>query len=389
MNIEFLRESLAIRPLAEAIDAIKFLYQSEFGCGHLLPGEAACAAHIAREIAQIPQAVAESAFEPIGDGLCRIRLTHPLVRALPPVRIARMMRVTENRVNGSLAGFETKLAMLFSLCEPQPKPPSAQRDVETPSPSLPFTAKALRECLAARSGAPLDPPGHSERYRAAYRPAYRVVLRAYGEALPLIAALDAKLTETGRACLVLDGDCASGKTTLANLLAPLYGATVFHMDDFFLPFSMRTPERLAQPGGNVHYERFLTQVLNGLLSNKPFTYDAFHCHDGSTASVAVGTTPVAIIEGSYALHPAFHQVYEELQTVRALMRVAPEEQLRRIALRNGTAMLERFRNEWIPLEKRYLQAYHSAQAGTLTLVSERHAEDERATEVTRDEGAGD
>ena len=30
---------------------------------------------------------------------------------------------------------------------------------------------------------------------------------------------------------------------------------VFHLDDFFLPFEKRTPQRLSTPGGNVDHER--------------------------------------------------------------------------------------------------------------------------------------
>ena len=32
------------------------------------------------------------------------------------------------------------------------------------------------------------------------------------------------------------------------------------MDDFFLPMELRTAERLEEPGGNVHYERFSAEV---------------------------------------------------------------------------------------------------------------------------------
>ena len=42
------------------------------------------------------------------------------------------------------------------------------------------------------------------------------------------------------------------------------------MDDFFLPPALRTPERRSEPGGNVHYERFLTEVLPNLRSEDLF-----------------------------------------------------------------------------------------------------------------------
>ncbi len=373
MNVDFLLNSLAAQPQTQPIDAVKWLYQSEFGCGHMLPPEADCAARIAQEISQTAQTAAEPAFTPLGDGLCRLHLAHPLTRALPPVRIARMMLATDVDVRGTQAGFERKLAILASLAD---APPARQR--------LPFSAQALAETLHALRVAPPSPPSppsHSPAYRRAYSPAYRVVLRRYGEALPLLAALETALARDGRAVLVLDGDCASGKTTLTALLAQLYDCNVIHMDDFFLPFALRTPARMAEAGGNVHYERFAAQVLAGLQHGGIFAYEAYNCHTGECRTVQLAPAPVTLIEGSYALHPRFATAYTALHAVRALMQVDTAEQERRIRARNGQTMLARFQNEWIPLEKRYFQAYHSAQAGMLVLHSERHTEDERSGEA--------
>ena len=69
------------------------------------------------------------------------------------------------------------------------------------------------------------------------------------------------LSQQSSFLLAIDGMSGSGKTTLAHHLAQKFHAQVFHMDDFFLPLEMRTPERLQQSGGNVHYERFLETVL--------------------------------------------------------------------------------------------------------------------------------
>ncbi|MBO5109218.1 MAG: hypothetical protein J6D21_00735 [Clostridia bacterium] len=53
--------------------------------------------------------------------------------------------------------------------------------------------------------------------------------------------------EKGRATVLIDGRCASGKSTLGAALAERLGANLFHMDDFFLPFDKKTPERLGRP----------------------------------------------------------------------------------------------------------------------------------------------
>lgn len=85
------------------------------------------------------------------------------------------------------------------------------------------------------------------------------------------------LQKQGRIVLAIDGRCASGKTTLANQLQKKLGGTIIHLDDFFLRPEQRTPERYAEPGGNVDYERFEKEVLIPLKEERDFIYYPFDC----------------------------------------------------------------------------------------------------------------
>ena len=176
----------------------------------------------------------------------------------------------------------------------------------------------------------------------------------------LAADLRQHIQTYGRALLVIDGDCAAGKTTLAARIAAQTQCDVFHMDDFFLPPALRTEARLTEAGGNIDYDRFAAQVLTPLLTNKPFVYEAYSCKTGALRTVNVAPGPVSVIEGSYALHPRFLKTYEALRAIKVFIRVSPEEQIRRIRNRNGEAMLRRFQEEWIPMEKRYHQTHKKA-----------------------------
>ncbi len=80
-----------------------------------------------------------------------------------------------------------------------------------------------------------------------------------------------------RVLVAIDGRCAAGKTTLAASLQAQLECNVFHMDDFFLRPEQRTSERLRQPGGNVDFERFLTEVLRPLHDGAPVTYRPYDC----------------------------------------------------------------------------------------------------------------
>lgn len=157
------------------------------------------------------------------------------------------------------------------------------------------------------------------------------------------------LADEGQLILAIDGSCASGKTTLAHALAAEFNCNLFHMDDFFLRPEQRTLQRLAQPGGNVDYERFRKEVLEPLVSGSPFSYRPYSCRLGElTAPVEVMPKPLSIIEGSYSHHPYFGDAYG----LRIFLTVTDD--LRRQRIEARPAFLHaRFFNEWIPLEQRY------------------------------------
>ena len=83
--------------------------------------------------------------------------------------------------------------------------------------------------------------------------------------------------ERGSCLVAIDGNSGSGKSTLAAQLAAASGATLFHMDDFFLPPQLRTEARLDTPGGNIDSERFVKEIIKGLEKGRTFSYRAFSC----------------------------------------------------------------------------------------------------------------
>ncbi len=116
----------------------------------------------------------------------------------------------------------------------------------------------------------------------------------------------------------------------------------------------RTGERLAQPGGNVHYERFAQEVIPHVRLPEPFCYRVFDCgvmdYHGERQ---LGNAPIRIVEGSYSFHPALGNYADIL----VFSTVSPDEQIRRIQERNGDRMLEMFKNRWIPMEEAYFAHY--------------------------------
>ena len=92
----------------------------------------------------------------------------------------------------------------------------------------------------------------------------------------LFSEIEKLLSVKARVTVAIDGGAATGKTTLAAMLAKRYGAQIVHMDDFFLRPEQRTQARFAEPGGNFDRERFLEEVVP-YIGKGAFSYRIFDC----------------------------------------------------------------------------------------------------------------
>ena len=169
--------------------------------------------------------------------------------------------------------------------------------------------------------------------------------------LPLFEKIDSLLPK-GRLIMAIDGGSASGKTTLAAILCEKCGATVFHMDDFFLTPHMRTKERLCEVGGNVDRERFEKEVLIPLSLGQTVSYRPFDCktRDFKELTHVIPNNPV-IVEGAYSMHPQLSKYYD----FSVFLDIDADRQRSRILKRNSPDGAKRFFEEWIPLENIYFE----------------------------------
>ncbi|MCL2604739.1 MAG: uridine kinase [Defluviitaleaceae bacterium] len=158
---------------------------------------------------------------------------------------------------------------------------------------------------------------------------------------------------TNASVLAIDGRCGSGKSTITAYLARQTGAGVVCMDDFFLPAELRTKERFATPGGNIHHERFAREVLPHIKNGTGFSYRIFDCNKMEYGGVRrVAPSRLYIIEGAYSHHP----VLGDYMDVRVFSDVDPATQLERIKQRNEKRVAM-FAEKWIPLEEAYINEY--------------------------------
>lgn len=166
--------------------------------------------------------------------------------------------------------------------------------------------------------------------------------------------------------IAMDGRCAAGKTTLAARLAEELGGDVIHMDDFFLPPKLRTPERRKEPGGNVHYERFREEVLPKLREGVSFSYRRFDCSQMALGEwIPVKNDGFVFVEGAYSCHPVLGDYMDR----KVFLDIDHREQTKRIRERNGEDRLQDFLQLWIPLEEAYFQAFSVEEKADCILKS--------------------
>ena len=172
----------------------------------------------------------------------------------------------------------------------------------------------------------------------------------YNEYKDVFGVIKNLLKDNEKLVIAIDGRCGGGKSTLGLLLKEQFDCNIFHMDDFFLPFEMKTAQRLKKAGENVHYERFEEEILEYLKNDKSVTYRQYQCNTGEFSQpIKVEPKNLTIVEGSYSLHPKLRNYYD----YKIFITVDSKVQYERILKRNGKEKLQEFLNKWIPMEEHY------------------------------------
>ena len=335
MNFEtYLLEQLKIHPSMEPRDFLKLCYQAAFGAEHLLADAEKAKAYLQEEYEKTAAADLP-VYEQISENICRVNLAAWKFHGLPLEWLFRMFVASFGKRDGGEERFRSYLEKTEKVLA-----------------EVGYPMEDWKSDLADYLAEGIRPVHHSPAYREAEHPAYRIAEVQFLRLLPILKKA-AEREDEKPFVIAIDGRAASGKTTMTQQLKTILQAEVVQMDDFFLPLELRTAERFAQPGGNVHYERFAAEVLPYLSEKTPFSYRIFDCSKMDFGGERlVEAAKYRIVEGSYSCHPVFGR-YADLTVFSD---IDPEIQLERIRKRNGDAMAEMFQKRWIPLEEAYFAA---------------------------------
>ena len=147
-------------PLMQPQDAVKLIYQNEFGGGHLIRDEEAYLNYLRREYATLEKDPTAPLYEDIGNGIIRVNLA--ALREEDLEQLGKAFIDSAAKHKGTLDSFLNKLEVLQTL---------------TSEGVFAFDPDALNTYLSEYKAAGYLTVSHSEQYRQAYKPSYRVILK--------------------------------------------------------------------------------------------------------------------------------------------------------------------------------------------------------------------
>ena len=332
---QLLTEHIKKYPQLEIRDILKYLYQSSFGCEHMISSKHRAYEYLVREYSNT-KPIKPPYTEPLDGDYSRVSLG-VIGEGMSIKTLSEMFYMSAKKEKNGYDTLKNKLNIAQNMIKEG---------------ILSFCDNEFnKECAEwANNGYPAI--HHSEKFRKLYNPSYRVISNKYIPLIPIVTKIDLALSK-GNAVVAIDGRCASGKTTMCKLLHDIYNCNVFHTDDYFLRPGQRTPERLAQPGGNMDRERFMQEILIPVSLEKDVVYRAYDCSKGMLREATTKKhSRLTIVEGAYSMHPDLQKYYN----ITVFSDISPQLQKERILNRNPH-IADRFFNQWIPMENTYIENF--------------------------------
>lgn len=151
-------------PKMQPCDAVKLVYQNEFGSEHYIQDPEKAFEWLCKEYETCEKLPEAPVFESVGNGIQRVYISSVDTNAYPLEQIFKDFLTCSKEHKGNLESFLKKLEVLKDLVAKG---------------AFGFSEKEFCEYLEKYKKAGYPAVSHSETYKEAYKPAYRITKRGF------------------------------------------------------------------------------------------------------------------------------------------------------------------------------------------------------------------
>lgn len=162
-------EHYKLYPNLQAEDVFKYLFQSAFGCEHLVSDEDRALAYIQKEYETVSR-TEPSRIDPLDGDYSRVHLSC-LNEGLTAETLAKLFCLSAKKEEDGMALLQEKIEVAKELVN---------------AGILPLDADVFAQKLATWAALGYPAVHHSDAFRAEYKPAYRVIANRYLKLLPIL-----------------------------------------------------------------------------------------------------------------------------------------------------------------------------------------------------------
>ena len=187
----------------------------------------------------------------------------------------------------------------------------------------------------------------------------------------LLSRIDAACGEREGASLVgIDGCGGAGKSALARLLAEkMPGSCIVEMDDFYRPSRDRRSSS-QEIDWHFDWQRLEHQVLAPLSEGLDARYQRYDWDlDELTTWREIPGHGVVLVEGVSCMRHQLRGYY----AFTIWVETSRDTRLARGLARDGEGARDRWVDDWMPAEERYVAAHAPAGAADLVVIGDDHA----------------
>jgi len=172
----------------------------------------------------------------------------------------------------------------------------------------------------------------------------------------------------GVTVVAIDGQGASGKSTIASQLCAVSGASLVHTDDFFVPRGRvaQNRERRDDLGSYYDLARIRAEALEPLRAGREAIFDIFDWAGGTVSSEKsrVGPQGLVVLEGVCSGAPRLADLVD-----KAIYVLTPEPE--RLSRLRGRIAPEDWDAEWLVAEEVYFSTVRRPESFDLVIRGSR------------------